>query len=43
MVYKAFKKVEEWKDFKKTVKNTKQLFFDNKIQETTSKIIDYRI
>ena len=35
MAYRAFKEVEEWKDFKKTVKNTKQLFFNNKIQEIT--------
>jgi len=37
MVYRASKKVEEWKDFKKIVKNTKQLFFNDKIQEITLK------
>ena len=37
MAYKVSKKVEEWKDFKKMVKNAKQLFFNDKIQEIASK------
>ena len=41
MAYRVSKKVKEQKDFKKTVKNTKQLFFDNKIQGITSK--NYRL
>ena len=37
MAYRASKKVKEWRDFKKTVKTSKHLFFDNKIQEIASK------
>ena len=33
MAYKASKKVEDWKDLKKMVKNTKWSLFDDKIQE----------
>ena len=35
--YRATKQVEDWKSFRKTVKNTKQVFFDNKIQKIASR------
>ena len=31
--YRMFKQVEDWKSFRSTIRETKQSFFDNKIQE----------
>ena len=35
--YKASRSLENWKNFKKVVKNIKRSFFDEKIQEVTNK------
>ena len=32
-----FKQVEDWKSFRSTIRETKQSFFDNKIQEIASR------
>jgi len=36
-IYKTFKRLEDWKQFKRTVKNTKRSFFDHKIQEISNR------
>ena len=36
------KQVKDWKAFRKIVKDMKQSFFDNKIQEIALKIIAFR-
>jgi len=36
-IYKASRWLEDWKNFKKVVKNTKRKFFNTKIQEISNK------
>ena len=35
--YRTIRSLENWKKFKKIIKNTKRLFFDMKIQEVANK------